>query len=99
MLKNIKKSIKLLVVSALMLTTLCGGALAQAAGPGGPGNQGRPGNQPRMEQRMDNGPRDNGHREAPPPRHRDRDNYNDNSTAELALGIAAITAAVVIANS
>lgn len=82
-----------------MLTTLSGGIMVQAAGPGGPGGPGGP----RMEQRMDrHDDRDfhqdrheRSHREAPPPRYHD----NDNSTAELALGIAAITAAVVIANS
>ena len=96
MLKNMKRITKATLVAALMMTTLSGGVMVQAAGPGGPGD-------PRMEQRMDRHD-DRGfhqdryersHHEAPPPRYHD----NDNSTAELALGIAAITAAVVIANS
>lgn len=99
MLKNISKSMKILTVTALMTTTLGTGLMAQAAGPGGPGFEGRHGDSPRMEQRMGDNHRpemrDEGRREAPP-RYRERD--NDNS-GEVALGIAAIAAAVIIANS
>jgi hypothetical protein len=97
MFANLKRCSKLFLVMTLVLTACSGSALAWG-GPG-PGRQGPP---PGMGRHQSPGySQQMGWHQGPPSHHHHhyRDYGYDNSNADLALGIAILTAAVVIANN